>query len=65
MSLDISTGRCPTKKQDCDCSTFCAILYGQEARRLKQEADNASPSDKELKHKQWQRFTQKYIKRGR
>jgi hypothetical protein len=58
--VDISTGRCPNKKQNCSCERVCAGLYGKEVRRLKSEIDNPdndpSPKERELRIKVWQDF---------
>jgi hypothetical protein len=58
--MDISTGRCPTRQQGCDCKKVCAALYGQEVKRLRKEALNASDDQREAKHKAWQDFMKKY-----
>jgi hypothetical protein len=58
--MDISTGRCPTKKQGCNCKNVCAALYGQEVKRLRKEALSASSSQREAKYKAWQDFIKKY-----
>lgn len=58
--MDISTGRCPNKKLDCDCNRVCAVLYGHEVRRLKEEAEKVIPGEhpleRETRHKQWTSF---------
>lgn len=61
--MDISTGRCPNRKQDCDCKKVCAVLYGKEVRRLRNEAVDASPDQREKKYKEWQRFMKEYANR--
>lgn len=38
--MDISTGRCPTKKVDCSCVKVCQKSYGQKVRELRQATLN-------------------------
>ncbi|XKH51324.1 hypothetical protein LG275_03765 [Chryseomicrobium palamuruense] len=61
--MDISTGRCPTKRVECDCHRVCARLYGQEVRRLKKVIEESSPENKEKAFDEWRRFVEKNLKK--
>jgi len=57
--MDISTGRCPTKKIDCDCTKVCARLYGEQVRKLRRELLDCSPDEFVRKTKEFHLFVRK------
>lgn len=61
MPIDVSTGRCPNKRQGCECKKVCAMLYGENVRKLRQAAiDEKDPKKKAEKQDEWNDFQKKY-----